>query len=153
MPSIRLLVATLAMLVATAAGAAVHAAAETAEFGRLLSKADVAFVDAAGGNSTRAYDVAAIELVRQRVLADEASSSGVRRIAAGALVESDLEAGLDEAALDLYESRTPIARDALTSGAIVSATVSPNQGWPGGRCALDLRDGEWRIATLSSWVT
>ena len=153
MPSIRLLVATLAMLVATAAGAAVHATAETAEFGRLLSKADVAFVDAAGGNSTRAYDVAAIELLRQRVLADEASSSGVRRIAAGALVESYLEAGLDEAALDLYESLTPIARDALTSGAIVSATVSPNQGGSGGRCALDLRDGEWRIATLSSWVT
>ncbi len=125
MPSIRLLVATLAMLVATAAGAAVHATAETAEFGRLLSKADVAFVDAAGGNSTRAYDVAAIELVRQRVLADEASSSGVRRIAAGALIESYLEAGLDEAALELYESLTPVARDAVTSGAIVSATISP----------------------------
>jgi len=70
MPCIRPLVATLAVLIATAADAAVHAAAETAEFGRLLSKADVAFVDAAGGNSTRAYDVAAIELVRQRVLGE-----------------------------------------------------------------------------------
>jgi hypothetical protein len=28
-----------------------------------------------------------------------------------------------------------------------------DQGWSGGRCALDLRDGEWRIATLGFRVT
>lgn len=89
-----------------------------------LSRSERVFVAAAQGHTTRAYAVAANELVWDRVRALPEASAALRGIAAQQLIDAYLLVGFSEQALALYRSLDPELQQRVTTGSIVFGSSS-----------------------------